>query len=187
MTRSSQIIALVLLLTVVLVSPAMAYDFLERETTINVQVGLISPGTFWVEGVDFETDMSFGVSGGFDYKLGEKITGGVVVGFNNFSGYDDSASMIEIGFLIKAWIQQEGSNLLFRPGFGLSYGRLGSIGPADSSGYLVINGTFELIILTEQNFNWLIMAGITGAPIGGNDEFEMTYGPGLILRGGVAF
>ncbi|MBU8922340.1 MAG: hypothetical protein KOO63_11040 [Bacteroidales bacterium] len=187
MMRLSKLIALVSLLAMVVVSPAMAYDFLERETTINVQIGLLSPGTFWVEGREFETDLSFSFSGGLDYKLGPKISGGVVGGFSNFSGYDDSASMIELGFMIKAWIQQDGSNLLFRPGFGISYGKLGAIGPADSSGYLIINGTFELVILTEKNFNWLIMAGITGAPAGGNDEFEMTYGPGFILRGGVAF
>ncbi len=187
MLRSSQITALVLLLAVVAASPLMAYDLLERSTTVNIQAGLVSPGTFWIEGRDYDTDMSFGLAGGADYKLGPKISGGVTVGYNNFSGYDESSSMIELGFTIKAWINSEGSNLLFRPGFGISYGMLGSLGAIDSSNYMILNGTFELIILTEKNFNWLVMAGITGAPTGGNEDLEMTYGPGFVLRAGVAF
>ncbi len=188
MLRSSQVTVLVLLFVMAVVSSATASDFLDRSTTINFQAGLIGPGTFWVGERDFDSDMSFGFSGGLDYKLGPKISGGIVVGVNNFSGYDESAMMIEFGFLIKAWIWQEGSNLLFRPGFGISYGKLGSIGNSvDPSDYLVINGTFELVILTESNFNWLVMAGITGAPVGGNEDFDMTYGPGFVLRGGVAF
>ncbi|MCK4539508.1 MAG: hypothetical protein KAV42_11995, partial [Candidatus Krumholzibacteria bacterium] len=171
----------------VVVSPAMAYDFLERETTINVQIGLISPGPFWVEDIEFDTDMSFGIMGGLDYKLGPKISGGIVAGFNNFSGEGNSATMIEFGFLIKAWIHPEESSLLLRPGFGLSYGKLGSIGESDTSNYLIVNCTFELVILTEKNFNYLVMIGLTGGPAGGNDDNEMTYGPGFILRGGVAF
>ena len=168
-------------------SASMGSDLETKDTSFNFQAGLFSPGAFWVDDYEADTDMSFGLSGGLDYKLGEKISGGAVLAMNNFSGYDDSAIMVEIGFLIKAWIGMKDSNLLFRPGFGLSYGKLGKVGPADASDYLVINGLIELVIQTESNLNWLVTIGITGAPAGGNNDYDMTYGPGFVLKGGLVF
>jgi len=175
------------LIVLSLAAPAAGYTLMDRTTTFNVQAGLISPGTFWVGDYEADTDMSFSLAGGLDYKLGPKISGGPTLAINNFSGYDDSSTMLEFGFLLKAWVNSEGSNLLFRPGFGISYGRLGSIGGVDSSNYLVINGVVEMVMMRETGLNWLVMLGITGAPTGGNEDFDMTYGPGFILRGGVNF
>ncbi len=187
MQVTGRISVLAAFLVLVVASPSMGSGLLDKTTTFNVQAGLISPGTFWVGDHEGETDMSFGLGGGLDYKLGPKISGGIVGGLNNFSGYDDSSMMLEIGFSLKAWINSTGSKLLFRPGFGISYGKLGSIGGVESSNYLVINGTAEMVIMSETGLNWLVMLGITGAPTGGNEDFDMTYGPGFILRGGVVF
>ena len=120
-------------------------------------------------------------------KLGPKISGGIVGALNNFSGDYDSAMMFEFGFLLKAWINPEGSNIVFRPGFGISYGALGEMGDIESSGFLVLNALGELVVMKENGLNWVISLGITGAPTGGNDDFDMSYGPGFFLRGGLEF
>ena len=178
---------LAVFLVLSIASPSTGSTLMDKETTLNVQAGLIGPGTFWVGQTEVETDVSFGLGGGLDYKLAPKFSGGVACALNNFSGYEDSAMMFEIGFMLKAWINREGSNLLFRPGFGIGAGFLGSLGAIEPSNYLVINGTIEMILLSETGLNWLVLLGITGAPTGGNDSLDMTYGPGFIFRGGVAF
>ncbi|MBN2071740.1 MAG: hypothetical protein JW814_09815 [Candidatus Krumholzibacteriota bacterium] len=178
---------ILVILVALAAAPSSASEFLEKNTTYNFQVGMISPGTFWVDGNDFDSDMSYSLSAGLDYKLGPKISGGIATNISNFSVESESSTMFEFGFLLKAWIAPEGKNFIFRPGFGLSYGALSSNDQTDSSSYFVINGTFEMIFPMDNGINWLIMAGITGAPSGGNDDYEMTYGPGFILRGGVTF
>ena len=178
---------LVMIFTVLFASSSFANEFMEKNTTFNFQLGLISPGTFWVDSSDFESDMSYSLSAGLDYKLGPKISGGLVTNIGNFSVWDNSSTMFEFGFSLKAWIKPDNANLIIRPGFGLCYGALSSNNATDSSGFFVINGTVELIFPTESGINWLAMIGITGAPTGGNDDYEMTYGPGFILRGGVTF
>jgi hypothetical protein len=130
--------------------------------------------------------MSFHLGGFVDYKLGPKISGGLVLNFSNFSYRDESSNMLEAGFIIKAWLYGEDSNITFTPGFGISYGRLGSNDYVDGSDFFIINGLVDMIIGME-NFDLLLELGITGSPTGGNDDWDMSYGPGFFFRGGIIF
>jgi len=187
MLKGSRISIFLLLAFMLTATASSGFDVLEKNTTYGFNAGLYSPGEVWVEGTSFDGDMSFGLSGFMDYKLGPKISGGGILSLNSFGANDESAMMMEIGFTLKAWINNDDSNLLFRPGFGLSYGMLGEIGSLESSQYFVIHGGVELVLLNENNMNWTFMLGISGAPTGGNDDNEMTYGPGLLLRAGLVF
>lgn len=180
------VFALVVVFLALFGSIATADDIREKLTTVGFKAGLISPGEFWVGAGSFDADMSISFGGFLDYKLGPKISGGLLANIHNFSVADESAMMMEFGFAIKAWIFSETSNLTFTPGFGISYGNLGSTESLDGSSYMILNGMIEMTIAMES-FNLLLELGIAGAPTGGNDAFEMTYGPGLIIRGGAVF
>ncbi|MBN2183894.1 MAG: hypothetical protein JW746_01050 [Candidatus Krumholzibacteriota bacterium] len=187
MSKVLRACVLVMVLSVLWASASLAEEFMEKTTTFNFQAGFISPGTFWVDDYDADTDMSYSLSAGLDYKLGPKISGGLLTNISNFGYEDASSTMFEFGFSLKAWIKPENTNIIFRPGFGLCYGALSSNDYVDSAGFFIIHGTVEAIFPMENGINWLAMIGITGSPTGGNDDFEMSYGPGFIMRGGVAF
>lgn len=187
MLKNLRLSAYWLLVLTLMAATSSGYELLEKNTTYGFNAGLYSPGEVWVEDYSTDGDMSFGLSGFMDYKLGPKISGGGMLSLNSFGADDESAMMIEIGFTLKAWIYKDDSNLLFRPGFGISYGMLGDIGPLESSKYLILHGGVELVLLKENNLNWTFLLGISGAPTGGNDDNDITYGPGLLLRAGLVF
>lgn len=186
MVRTWGMTALCLSMVILLSAGSLSADVREKETTAGFKAGLISPGTFWVGEADSDSDISYHFGGFTDYKLGPKISGGLVVNASNFSYRDESSNMIELGFMIKAWVFKDESNLTFTPGFGISYGRLGSNDFVDASDYFIINGLVDMIIGME-NYDLLVELGITGAPVGGNDDWDMSYGPGFFVRGGMVF
>jgi len=161
-------------------------DVIEKMTTFGFKAGIWSPGTLYVNGMDFDSDMSYFVGGLLDYKLGPKFSGGLNFDIGSLSAYEETSTLLMIGFLLKAWIINEDETYIIRPGFGISYGNLGGNESVDGSSHLILNGVAELVIPGES-MNWLIEIGITGSVDGGNDDVEITYGPGFIIRGGLVF
>lgn len=186
MVKTRRMVTVCLAILILLSASSLYADVREKETTGGFKVGLISPGTFWVGDHDSDSDMSYHFGGFIDYKLGPKISGGLAANLSNFSYRDDSSNMMEIGFLIKAWVFKEGSALTFTPAFGISYGRLGSNEWVDASDFFIINGLVDIIIGMES-YDLLVELGITGSPTGGNEDWDMSYGPGFFLRGGIVF
>ena len=186
MSRTIRIAVSCLILLSALSAEAISADVRTREMTAGFKAGLISPGTFWVGDYDSDSDLSYHFGGFLDYKLGPKISGGLALNFSNFSYRDDSSNMLELGFMIKAWVFSEESNLTFTPGFGISYGRLGDNGYIEAADFFIINGLVDMIIGME-NYDLLLELGITGSPVGGNDDWDMSYGPGFFIRGGMIF
>jgi len=177
----------ILLLLLLMFSTAFAGNVRDKNTVLGVKAGLITTGTWYVGDFEYEADMSYMLGGFVDYKLGPKITGGAAFNFGGFSAYEESSIQMDIGFTIKAMVFSETSNLTFRPGFGISYGMVGKMGPYESSSYLVLHGMVEMVIATQSNMSYLAEIGLTGAPDGGNDDITMTTSPRLLIRGGIIF
>ena len=177
--KRKSLIAIVAVLVMMLGIPVSASDIFEKTTTCGVKGGIISPGTVWVQGISFDSEIGYNVSGFLDYKLGEKISGGLVFDFGNFSSYDESSTMLGIGFALKAWIYNDDQNYIIRPGFGIAYGNIGGNESIDATNHLVLNGYGEFVLLTEGSIDWVFEIGITGSVDGGNDDVTFTYGPGL--------
>ena len=175
------------LLVLLMYSTAYAGNVRDKNTILGVKAGLITSGTWYVGDFEYEADMSYILGGFVDYKLGPKITGGAAFNFGGFSAYEESGTQMDIGFTIKAMVFSETSNLTFRPGFGISYGMIGTMGPYESSSYLVLHGMVEMVIATQSSMSYLAEIGLTGAPDGGNELITMTTSPRLVIRGGLIF
>ncbi len=180
------VIASILLLLVAVASVGAKDDIFEKPTTFGVKAGLWKPGTVYVGGMDDGSSISYMVGGLVDYKLAPKFSGGLNLDIANMSSFDESSTLLMIGFMMKAWIVNEDETYIIRPGFGISYGNLGGNDAIDGTDHLILNGVVELVIPGES-MNWLFELGITGSVDGGNDDVEVTYGPGFILRGGLVF
>jgi len=186
--RARPFTAVILAMLILLISANVSAkdDIFEKMTTFGVKGGIFSPGTVYVDGNDLDSDMGYLIGGLLDYKLGPKFTGGINFDIGSLSAYDETSTLLMIGFLMKAWIVNEDETYIIRPGFGISYGNLGGNDATDASSHLILNGVAELV-LPGESMNWLIEIGITGSVDGGNDDVEITYGPGFILRGGLVF
>lgn len=176
---------LLALLTVCLFAGASAQKLKAKDTHFGVKGILQMPGQAYVEEADafFDIDMSFGVAGSVDTRLGEKLLGGVFLDVLSVGAYDESAMMVEAGAALKAVFGGGGSKLTWRPGIGLGYGTLGGVGALESTHYFTVRGTVEAVLPS----GWVAEAVLYGAPTGGNADFTVTYGPLFQLRFGRIF
>ncbi|MGH7607492.1 MAG: hypothetical protein ACREME_09145 [Gemmatimonadales bacterium] len=156
-----------------------------RTTRYIVKGILLLPGEAYIEEADafFDIDMSFGVGGAVDTKLGEKFWGGVFLDLLNVSAYDESEMMFEAGVALKAALGGLNGKPLWRPGIGFGYGSLSGGAAIDATTYFTIRAGVEAVMPS----GWLAEAMLYGAPTGGNDDVTVTYGPMLQLRFGRVF
>ncbi len=172
------------------VQTVRAENIVSKNTVIGVKGGLITGGEFWVEDYpyDMESDMSFSFGSYLDHKLGEKITGGLYLDAHNLAVYEESSLLLDMGITIKALLGGKSSNLTFKPGIGFGYGMLGEIeGLVDGSNYFLLRGGCDVVVSTSSSLSWLGEVTIMGAAVGGNDDFDMGFGPMFLIRGGLAF
>lgn len=157
----------------------------QKTTSFGVKGILLMPGEAYVEEADafFDIDMSFGVGGLVDTKLGEKFWGGVFLDILSVSAYDESGTLFEGGVAMKAALGGQDGRPVWRPGLGIGYATLSAVGGVDATSYLTIRGGVEAVLPS----GWVAEALIYGAPSGGNDDITVTYGPMFQLRFGRIF
>lgn len=156
-----------------------------KTTSYGVKGILLMGGEAYVEEFDafFDIDLSFGIGGLVDTKLGEKFWGGLYVDILNVSAYDETGTMIEGGVALKASFGGEIGKPTWRPGIAFGYGTLSAVGAIESTKYLTIRAGVEAVF----GPGWIAEAIMYGAPSGGNDAVTVTYGPMLQLRFGRQF
>jgi hypothetical protein len=168
-----------------------AGDVMQKSTSFGVKAGIFSPGTYYITDFsyeEFDTDMGISIGGFLDYKLAEKITGGLSFDFGTLGVYEESTSLLDLGVTLKAILPVGKSNIVIRPGAGFGYGTVAKIGEyVESSNYLMLKGLVEAVFATSGELSFLGEIQILGGTSGGNDEYSMAFGPGFLIRGGIAF
>lgn len=172
---------------IILISLSSATDIRNSQTTFGVKGGIIGPCVYYVNDRDFKSAMSYSIGGFVDYKLGPKILGGLSLDFNGVSHvYEANVSLIDLSVTLKAMVFSPNSNLTFRPGFALGYGGLGDFDFGNSS-HLLLKGGLEIVYSTENRVIWLMEIMLGGSVDGGNKDYEITFGPSLLVRSGLIF
>jgi hypothetical protein len=157
----------------------------DRPTRFGAKTTLLMPGEAYVEEFDafFDIDMSFGVGGFVETRLGEKLLGGLYLDLLRANAYDESAMLVDLGFVLRATLGGRDGQPAWRPGFGLGYGTLAAVGAMESTHYLTLRGGVEALLPS----GWLAEVAIHGAPTGGNDAVTVSYGPMVMMRVGRLF
>lgn len=182
MRNAGTLVLVALCLATAAASPVAAQS---KTTSFGVKGILLMGGEAYVEEADayFDIDMSFGIGGLVDAKLGEKFFGGLFLDILSVSAYDESATMFEAGVALKAAFGGLAGKPTWRPGIGFGYGNLSGVGGMESSTYLTIRAGVEAVLAS----GWVAEAIVYGAPTGGNDAVTVSYGPMLQLRFGRIF
>ena len=146
--------------------------------------GLVNPGTSWAGANADDGAISWSIGGFYDYALSEKLHGGLELDLEEFAfSYYDSEMHTNLALSLKALIQKPGSKTIWRPGLYLGYGYLTGF----EAQFFNVGAMVEVVFSSQKSFDWLAELAIIGAPAGGNEDFDMSSGPGFRLRAGMSF
>jgi len=148
------------------------------------KLGMVAAGEAWAGDASDDGELSWSIGGFYDYPLSEKLHGGVALDIEEFAfSYYDSEVHTCFSLSLKALIQKSPGTTAWRPGFYLGYGTLSGF----DAKFFDVGATLEVVFASEGSINWLAELAVIGGPSGGNDAFDMSYGPGIRLRGGISF
>lgn len=156
----------------------------------GIKGGIITPGTVYLnDNFEIDTDLSYSVGGFLDYRLAPKLTGGLAIDFNNISLFEVSNTLLDMGFTLKALVGSNTGRITFKPGIGFGFG-LGissDLEDVEGSKYFTGRAITEVAIALRGKTSLLIEGNLYFSPAGGNDEYDITFGPMFLIRGGFAF
>lgn len=155
--------------------------------TYGVKAGLVAPGCVYIDdSFCFDADANLGLGGFLDYALAERLSGGLFVDVHSVSVEgSDTETMIDLGFMLKAFIPVSGDAVALRPGFGLGYGRVTVEG--EDVEFLTLRAPLEVLYVGGGGITWGGELALYYGPTGGSDESDVTFGPGFMLRGLIVF
>jgi hypothetical protein len=79
------------------------------------------------------------------------------------------------------------ANMQLKPGLAIGYAYLPEIGVMESTDYITFRAYLEAHFPIDGRKAWVAEFAIMGAPTGGNAALDLSYGPGFMIRGGLAF
>jgi len=148
------------------------------------KLGLVTSGEAWAGSASDDGELSWSIGAFYDYPLSEKLHGGVALDIEEFSfSYYEAEVHTSFAISLKALIQKTPDKAAWRPGFYLGYGTLSGF----DAKFFDVGATLEVVFPSDKSFNWLAELAIIGGPSGGNDAYDMSYGPGIRLRAGMSF
>lgn len=156
-------------------------------------VGLLAGGDIYVSELDQNFDLESGVSlyGFYDFFITEKfaIGGNVSVAFPFLELLDDNVNFYEFALALKPKFSLS-DKVSYKPGFNLGY-RLITAEDLDEEGGTIqglgLNLTNELQIHVSEQFTPFLDVGFISQAAGGNEEYNVTFSPLIVIRVGVVF
>jgi hypothetical protein len=164
-------------------------------------IGVLMPGEVTLENgyeVDVDTDAGFIVRPSLDYFFTEQVLSqGLFFRFGlggylqaAFTGFDqgDDFTMVELGPVLKARFSapiDDQMTFHFTPGLAIGYRRI-LLDDLDDVNGMAINLGFDLRLQWNQ-VEFSLEPGFITQPVGGNGDFDLTFGPIPYLLFGVGF
>lgn len=180
-----------LFFTVLLCMSTNAQDTKTNE--YGFSVGLLAGGDVYVAELDQNFDLESGVSiyGFYDFF----ITNGFAIGVNGSVAFpflellDENVNFYELALALKPRFSLS-DKVSYKPGFNFGYRIITSDELSEDDGTiqgLGLNLTNELQFHVSDNFTPFLDVGFISQPAGGNDEFNVTFSPLIVLRVGLVF
>ncbi len=164
-----------------------------RSFGLSVLVGPWFPGTYNVEHVgDLDTTTGFVVRGALDGYIVSRFCMGayVLYAHNSLDKVDSSsASIVALGGTFKG-VFGKIDGFQFRPGFAFAYQKMeASSGSHDVSGINGLGLAFigEGAIPFSSTVNGLIQLSFISQPVGGNEDYKVTFAPMVYLGFGIEY
>ncbi|MEL6916973.1 MAG: hypothetical protein AAFO99_04505 [Bacteroidota bacterium] len=159
----------------------------------GVSVGLLTEGSFYISELDenFGLESGFTLHGFYDHYITEKfsIGGNISVSFPSLEILDENVTFYEFALALKPRFDVS-DKVTYKPGFNIGY-RIINAPDIDEEGGTIqglgLNLTNELQFHIDQGFTPFFDLGFISQPAGGNDDFNVTFSPLIMIRVGVVF
>ena len=152
-------------------------------------LGLLAGGEVYIAEFDQFFDLESGLSlfGFYDFFITDKfaVGGNAHVAFPGQEFLGETLAFYELALALKMKFSL-GNTVSYKPGFNLGY-RLISSDDLDTIQGLGLNLTNEVQLDISENFTPFVDLGFISQPAGGNDEFNATFSPVIVLRVGMSF
>lgn len=161
----------------------------EKSWLLGLKAGALLGGEMSVDtgsSFDVETDPGFASNITFDAGVAPKLTiGAFLFVARSQTGEGGEFSLATIGGTIKGRFTF-GDGLQLRPGMHVGYQTI-SPDEEDSAIGFDIGAVVELAIPSSGNREWLVEVGFISQPVGGNDDYDLAFGPIFFIAGGIGF
>lgn len=171
--------------------PSLPGKTSNKKSNFGFKAGLITGGMVSVgkQGdIDVGTSYSFG--GFWENILAPSFFWGFALDFNgiNYKHSNESSTLINMSTYLKTKIDIS-DNVILRPGVSiLGYGILTNpSSEGDNSNNLTLGAMLELVITSNNNLSFLGEIGMVASPLGGNKDYDITFSPKILIRGGIMF
>ena len=159
------------------------------EDEFGFSVGVLTGGEVYIAEFDQFFDLESGASllGFYDFFITDKfaIGGNVNIAFPSQEFLGETITFYELALALKVKFSLS-NKVSYKPGFNLGY-RLITSDDIDTIQGLGLNLTNEFQLNISENFIPFVDIGFISQPAGGNDEFNTTFSPLIVLRAGIAF
>jgi hypothetical protein len=180
---------LVVAVLIFVVSPAAdAAQVHDRPTkgVFGIKLGLISRANIRGD-LELETEIGSSAQVYADFPIFKDLFLTASVDFYYIQIIRQNDIMIEGTGGLKHEFALNRAGMFLRPGVGVGYAYLPEIGVMESTDYITLKVLVEAHFPIDKKKAWVGELAVMGAPKGGNDDVELSFGPGFIVRWGLAF
>jgi hypothetical protein len=160
----------------------------KSRSKFGAKLGLIYYSRLRVDGISYDTDIGF--SGGvlLDFPVSRRFLWGVEADLHDIHIFRTRKKVLDMCLPLKYAIVFERQNWEIRPTVAAGFAYHNEIKSfVEQCTYLTLRGGLEAVFHSDTRYSAVVDFLVFGAPIGGNKDHRVTFGPTFIVRGGVIY
>lgn len=192
-SRTLTLILTILIFSVAQAAPASGQNLAQKSFgkkhrgVFGAKVGILNRATYRVDGEEFETKVGWSGQVYWGVPASPQLLIVPYIEFNDIKVFSEHQWAIDVGLSLKYHIYDDKGRVSHKPGVGVGYAHLAIIGQLERTDYMTVRAFWETIFFTEGRHAWILEGVVYAAPVGGNSEVRITYGPVVQLRFGVLY
>jgi len=183
-----RVFAALTLLAAIMVGTARADKVVPRPTRgiFGVKVGVMSRANMRGD-LKLQTAVGSTAEVYADFPVAARLHVSTAFDFYYIQLVRDNDIMIDANLGLKYEIPLPRANMFLRPGVAFGFGFLPEINTIDASTYATAKLLLEAHFAVNPRRSFVSELALWGAPVGRNNTYDLTLGPAVMLRVGLAF
>jgi len=187
MRKAISVTGRIIFIFILLSSTAFCEDLPDNDFVFGAKIGMIGSGKLEVNSININTKTAhcFGVFG--DKPIANKLYGGIAVDFFKFKTESDEEYLMNGSFIVKGEFKTANKRFCIQPAFGFGYGIMGELLFLKPLDFVTVQVFGDFIYVTEKKIGLLFSIGAIWLPHAGENEYDVSSGPRVLVRAGARF